>query len=66
MQMYQKTDKLLNKLQAVNVLFINNIQQVYQELIVLIRDQYSEEDLQIIGCPSQEQISLLISTSSSK
>ncbi|CAF0823487.1 unnamed protein product [Adineta steineri] len=44
----------------------NNIQQVYQELIVLIRDQYSEEDLQIIGCPSQEQISLLISTSSSK
>ncbi|CAF1647458.1 unnamed protein product [Adineta ricciae] len=32
-----------------------NIQQTYQELIVLIRDQYSEEDLQIIGCPSQEQ-----------
>ncbi|CAF2846052.1 unnamed protein product [Rotaria sp. Silwood2] len=44
----------------------NNIQQAYQELIILIRDQYSEEDLQIIGCPSQEQISLLISTSSSK
>jgi hypothetical protein len=44
----------------------NNIQQAYQELIVLIRDQYSEEDLQIIGCPSQEQISLLISTSLSK
>jgi len=44
----------------------NNIQQTYQELIVLIRDQYSEEDLQIIACPSQEQISLLISTSASK
>lgn len=43
-----------------------NIQQVYQELIVLIRDQYSEEDLQIIACPSQEQISLLISTAASK
>ncbi len=36
--------------------FKNNIQQAYQELIVLIRDQYSEEDLQIIGCPSQEQV----------
>ncbi|CAF4339519.1 unnamed protein product, partial [Rotaria sordida] len=34
----------------------NNIQQAYQELIILIRDQYSEEDLQIIGCPSQEQV----------
>ncbi|CAF3827309.1 unnamed protein product [Rotaria magnacalcarata] len=34
----------------------NNMQQAYQELIILIRDQYSEEDLQIIGCPSQEQV----------
>ncbi|CAF0794376.1 unnamed protein product [Didymodactylos carnosus] len=32
-----------------------NIQQTYQELIILIRDHYSEEDLQIISCPSQEQ-----------
>lgn len=26
----------------------------------MIRDQYSEEDLQIIGCPSQEQVGLVV------
>ena len=34
-------------------------------MIVLIRDQYSEEDLQIIGCPSQEQVRLAFRSFSS-
>ncbi|XP_066562754.1 conserved oligomeric Golgi complex subunit 3 [Amia ocellicauda] len=39
----------------------NNIQQVFQKLHALIQEQYSGEDLQIIACPSMEQINLLLS-----
>uniref|UniRef100_A0A3Q3XP49 Conserved oligomeric Golgi complex subunit 3 n=1 Tax=Mola mola TaxID=94237 RepID=A0A3Q3XP49_MOLML len=39
----------------------NNIQQVFQRLHALLQEEYSGEDLQIIACPSIEQINLLLS-----
>ncbi|XP_020794794.1 conserved oligomeric Golgi complex subunit 3 [Boleophthalmus pectinirostris] len=39
----------------------NNIQQVFQRLHSLLQEEYSGEDLQIIACPSMEQINLLLS-----
>ncbi|XP_059356667.1 conserved oligomeric Golgi complex subunit 3 isoform X1 [Carassius carassius] len=39
----------------------NNVQQVFQRLQVLLQEEYSGEDLQIIACPSMEQINLLLS-----
>uniref|UniRef100_A0A8C8DRW9 Conserved oligomeric Golgi complex subunit 3 n=1 Tax=Oryzias sinensis TaxID=183150 RepID=A0A8C8DRW9_9TELE len=39
----------------------NNIQQVFQRLHALQQEEYSGEDLQIIACPSMEQINLLLS-----
>ncbi|XP_077473160.1 conserved oligomeric Golgi complex subunit 3 [Stigmatopora argus] len=39
----------------------NNIQQVFQRLHTLLQEEYSGEDLQIIACPSAEQINLLLS-----
>ncbi|XP_054643703.1 conserved oligomeric Golgi complex subunit 3 isoform X3 [Dunckerocampus dactyliophorus] len=39
----------------------NNIQQVFQRLHSLLQEEYSGEDLQIIACPSVEQINLLLS-----
>ncbi|KAI7808344.1 conserved oligomeric Golgi complex subunit 3 [Triplophysa rosa] len=39
----------------------NNIQQVFQRLHALLQEEYSGEDLQIIACPSMEQINLLLS-----
>ncbi|XP_023271573.1 conserved oligomeric Golgi complex subunit 3 [Seriola lalandi dorsalis] len=39
----------------------NNIQQVFQRLLALLQEEYSGEDLQIIACPSMEQINLLLS-----
>ncbi|XP_068602288.1 conserved oligomeric Golgi complex subunit 3 [Brachionichthys hirsutus] len=38
----------------------NNIQQVFQKLHTLLQEEYSGEDLQIIACPSSEQINLLL------
>uniref|UniRef100_A0A671TMB8 Conserved oligomeric Golgi complex subunit 3 n=1 Tax=Sparus aurata TaxID=8175 RepID=A0A671TMB8_SPAAU len=38
-----------------------NIQQVFQRLHALLQEEYSGEDLQIIACPSTEQINLLLS-----
>lgn len=35
----------------------NNIQQVFQRLHALLQEEYSGEDLQIIACPSMEQVS---------
>lgn len=35
--------------------------RVYKQLSVLVQQYYDEEDSQIIGCPSQEQVSLLMS-----
>lgn len=39
----------------------NNIQQAFQKLHALLQEEYSGEDLQIIACPSMEQINLLLS-----
>uniref|UniRef100_A0A3Q3JLG7 Conserved oligomeric Golgi complex subunit 3 n=1 Tax=Monopterus albus TaxID=43700 RepID=A0A3Q3JLG7_MONAL len=39
----------------------NNIQQVFQRLHTFLQEEYSGEDLQIIACPSMEQINLLLS-----
>uniref|UniRef100_A0A8C5IC72 Conserved oligomeric Golgi complex subunit 3 n=1 Tax=Gouania willdenowi TaxID=441366 RepID=A0A8C5IC72_GOUWI len=39
----------------------NNIQQVFQRLHTLLQEEYSGEDLQIIACPSLEQVNLLLS-----
>uniref|UniRef100_A0A674I115 Conserved oligomeric Golgi complex subunit 3 n=1 Tax=Terrapene triunguis TaxID=2587831 RepID=A0A674I115_9SAUR len=33
----------------------NNIQQVFQKLQALLKEEFSNEDLQIIACPSMEQ-----------
>uniref|UniRef100_A0A8C9G7G2 Conserved oligomeric Golgi complex subunit 3 n=1 Tax=Pavo cristatus TaxID=9049 RepID=A0A8C9G7G2_PAVCR len=34
----------------------NNIQQMFQKLHALLKEEFSNEDLQIIACPSMEQI----------
>ncbi|XP_062989259.1 conserved oligomeric Golgi complex subunit 3 [Elgaria multicarinata webbii] len=39
----------------------NNIQQVFQKLHTLLKEEFSNEDLQIIACPSMEQVNLLLS-----
>uniref|UniRef100_A0A8C2JTN8 Conserved oligomeric Golgi complex subunit 3 n=1 Tax=Cyprinus carpio TaxID=7962 RepID=A0A8C2JTN8_CYPCA len=44
-----------------HMLFQNNVQQVFQRLQALLQEEYSGEDLQIIACPSMEQINLLLS-----
>lgn len=36
----------------------NNIQQVFRKLHALLVEEYSGEDLQIIACPSTEQVQL--------
>lgn len=36
----------------------NNIQQVFRRLQALLVEEYSGEDLQIIACPSTEQVQL--------
>ncbi|CAL8369522.1 unnamed protein product [Arctogadus glacialis] len=41
----------------------NNIQQVFQKAHALLQEEYSGEDLQIIACPSMEQVNLLLSVS---
>ncbi|XP_064639332.1 conserved oligomeric Golgi complex subunit 3-like isoform X2 [Lineus longissimus] len=43
-----------------------NVQQQFQNLNSLIKENYSEEDQQIIGCPSIEQVNLLLSSKMSK
>ncbi|MEE6471144.1 hypothetical protein FKM82_009194 [Ascaphus truei] len=34
----------------------NNIQQVFQKIHMLLKEEFSSEDLQIIACPSMEQV----------
>ncbi|KAJ3592104.1 hypothetical protein NHX12_007233 [Muraenolepis orangiensis] len=41
----------------------NNIQRVFQRAHTLLQEEYSGEDLQIIACPSMEQVNLLLSVS---
>lgn len=36
----------------------NNIQQVFRRLHAFLLEEYSGEDLQIIACPSTEQVQL--------
>ncbi|MBN3277693.1 COG3 protein, partial [Polyodon spathula] len=38
----------------------NNIQQVFQKLHAMLQEEYSEEDLQIIACPSMEQVEIIL------
>uniref|UniRef100_A0A8C7G9H4 Conserved oligomeric Golgi complex subunit 3 n=1 Tax=Oncorhynchus kisutch TaxID=8019 RepID=A0A8C7G9H4_ONCKI len=40
----------------------NNIQQVFQRLHALLQEEYSGEDLQIIACPSMEQVRLALAS----
>ncbi|XP_053311480.1 conserved oligomeric Golgi complex subunit 3 [Spea bombifrons] len=41
----------------------NNIQQVFQKLLLMLKEEFDGEDLQIIACPSMEQVNLLLSLS---
>ncbi|XP_053937399.1 conserved oligomeric Golgi complex subunit 3 isoform X2 [Cuculus canorus] len=41
----------------------NNIQQMFQKLHALLKEEFNDEDLQIIACPSMEQVNLLLSMS---
>lgn len=41
-----------------NSLLQNNIQQIFRRLHALLVEEYSGEDLQIIACPSTEQVQL--------
>ncbi|KAM6144887.1 conserved oligomeric Golgi complex subunit 3 isoform 3-T3 [Phoenicopterus ruber ruber] len=41
----------------------SNIQQMFQKLHALLKEEFSDEDLQIIACPSMEQVNLLLSMS---
>ncbi|KAM5181537.1 conserved oligomeric Golgi complex subunit 3 isoform 2-T2 [Mantella aurantiaca] len=41
----------------------SNIQQVFQKIHMLLKEEFSSEDLQIIACPSMEQVNLLLSMS---
>uniref|UniRef100_A0A2K6GK46 Conserved oligomeric Golgi complex subunit 3 n=1 Tax=Propithecus coquereli TaxID=379532 RepID=A0A2K6GK46_PROCO len=38
----------------------NNIQQVFQKLHVLLKEEFSPTDIQVISCPSMEQLSLVL------
>ncbi|XP_017652184.1 conserved oligomeric Golgi complex subunit 3 [Nannospalax galili] len=41
----------------------NNIQQVFQKFHALLKEEFTPEDIQIIACPSMEQLNLLLSVS---
>lgn len=41
----------------------NNIQQVFQRIHSMLKEEFTNEDLQIIACPSMEQVNLLLSIS---
>ncbi|XP_069496876.1 conserved oligomeric Golgi complex subunit 3 [Ambystoma mexicanum] len=41
----------------------NNIQQVFQRMHAMLKEEFSNEDLHIIACPSMEQVNLLLSIS---
>ncbi|EPY78919.1 conserved oligomeric Golgi complex subunit 3 isoform 1 [Camelus ferus] len=36
----------------------NNIQQIFQKFHVLLKEEFSPEDIQIIACPSMEQVAV--------
>ncbi|XP_053563974.1 conserved oligomeric Golgi complex subunit 3 [Bombina bombina] len=40
-----------------------NIQQVFQKMHMLLKEDFTSEDLEIIACPSMEQVNLLLSIS---
>lgn len=37
----------------------NNIQQAFQKFQAMLKEEYSPEDVQIIACPSAEQVPLV-------
>ncbi|XP_045695068.1 conserved oligomeric Golgi complex subunit 3 [Phyllostomus hastatus] len=39
----------------------NNVQQVFQKFHVLLKEEFSPEDIHIIACPTMEQVNLLLS-----
>ncbi|KAL2770301.1 conserved oligomeric Golgi complex subunit 3 [Daubentonia madagascariensis] len=41
----------------------NNIQQVFQKFHVLLKEEFSPADIEVISCPSMEQLSLVLSVS---
>ncbi|CAH2224041.1 conserved oligomeric Golgi complex subunit 3 isoform X1 [Pelobates cultripes] len=41
----------------------SNIQQIFQKVHMLLKEEFGSEDLQIIACPSMEQVNLLLSIS---
>uniref|UniRef100_K9IMX8 Conserved oligomeric Golgi complex subunit 3 n=1 Tax=Desmodus rotundus TaxID=9430 RepID=K9IMX8_DESRO len=41
----------------------NNVQQVFQKFHVLLKEEFSPEDIHIIACPTMEQVNLLLSLS---
>ncbi|XP_043927984.1 conserved oligomeric Golgi complex subunit 3 [Protopterus annectens] len=41
----------------------NNIQQMFQRIHIMLQEEFSSEDLQIIACPSMDQVNLLLSVS---
>ncbi|XP_069061507.1 conserved oligomeric Golgi complex subunit 3 isoform X2 [Pleurodeles waltl] len=41
----------------------NNIQHVFQRIHSMLKEEFTNEDLQIIACPSMEQVNLLLSIS---
>lgn len=43
-------------LKLFSFLYKNNIQQAFQKLHTLLKEEFSSEDLQIIACPSMEQV----------
>ncbi|KAG8137741.1 hypothetical protein E2320_004948, partial [Naja naja] len=50
----QQTQQLVEPLQE--FLSKNNVQQVFQKLHAVLKEEFSNEDLQIIACPSMEQV----------
>ncbi|XP_012866445.1 PREDICTED: conserved oligomeric Golgi complex subunit 3 [Dipodomys ordii] len=41
----------------------NNIQQVFQKFHTLLKEEFSPEDIEVIACPSMEQVNFLLSVS---
>lgn len=40
----------------------NNIQQVFQKFHVMLKEEFHPEDIQIVACPSVEQVTLSLKT----
>lgn len=47
---------LVTHLMGLPLLSKNNIQQVFQKFHVLLKEEFSPEDVEIIACPTMEQV----------